>query len=356
MDAPEFKLLVACCRASYFAGAAIEIERLSAHADWPAFLRLARRHRVQGLVAQAFYISSVSPPALIAEAMADDAVAIAEANLRCANTSIRLLEQFQRSSIPLRYVKGLSLSALAYDDPFRKMSSDIDILVAPCDIARSADALRHLGFRPIVPRDRPSVDLARWHRRHKESIWRSPDDAVVVELHSRLADHPALIPGIGMDSPQQLVQIGENRRLPTLSTSHLLSYLCVHGASSAWFRLKWIADFVALLNASGITVEDAYRDARRRGAGRAPAQALLLADGLSLLALPDGLKAELKSDPASRLLANVALRQLLTAKEPTQRLLGTATIHLSQALLLPGLKFKSAEISRQLSDILRWQR
>ena len=42
--------------------------------------------------------------------------------------------------------------------------------------------------------------------------------------------------------------------MPTLADEPLYAYLCVHGASSAWFRLKWIADLNALL--AGRTAEE----------------------------------------------------------------------------------------------------
>ena len=90
MDAPEFKLLLACCRFSYASDAIAEIHRWSGHVDWPVVLRLARRHRVQSLVAQAFYKAKMPPPPSIAAGIADDAAAIAETNLRSAAESIRL--------------------------------------------------------------------------------------------------------------------------------------------------------------------------------------------------------------------------------------------------------------------------
>ena len=349
MDTPEFELLLACCRCSYAPGAVEEVHRWSAHVDWPVFLRLARRHRVQSLVAQAFYKAELVAPQSIAAEIAKDAATIAETNLRSAAESIRLLDRFGKQSIPLLFVKGLTLSALAYGDPFAKMSADIDILVGPDDVEGGVGIIRSLGYEPSSPP--PPQDVPAWHMRNRESIWFSAETDLVVELHTRLSDHPALIPGIGMSSPRQELQVGPGRFLPTLNTRDLAVYLCVHGASSAWFRLKWIVDFAALIEASGGDIEVFYRDAVRRGAGRAPAQALLLVDRLSLLRMPQSLRRELEADRASRLLANIALRQLLSVQEPTDRRFGTASIHLSQPLLLRGWRFKLSELARQAVDI-----
>ena len=100
MDTPEFKLLLACCRCGYGPGAVEEVHRWSGHVDWHVFLRLARRHRVQSLVAQAFYKAGLAPPKSIASGIADDAAEIAETNLRSAAESIHLLDDFAEQSIP----------------------------------------------------------------------------------------------------------------------------------------------------------------------------------------------------------------------------------------------------------------
>jgi len=349
MEGSEFKLLLQCCRSSFAPDAAREVQRLSTHVDWLTFSRLVRRHRVQGLIAQAFYKSDFAAPPAITERIADDATEVAQANLRFADASTRLREGFDHAAIPVLFVKGLSLSALAYGDPFVKMSADIDILIDESDLEASAELLKELGYCLVLPRDRK---ISTWHRRHKESVWSDPEGDVMIELHTRLADHPTLIPQIGMTSSRQEVEIGPGRTLPTLNTNDLITYLFVHGSSSAWFRLKWIVDVAALIRASGANLEVIYNDARRAGAGRAAAQALLLAARLSLLTLPSGLQAELQAGPTGRLLARLALSQLLAFEEPTRRPFGTATIHLNQLLVLPGWKPKLSELTRQAAEIL----
>jgi len=59
----------------------------------------------------------------------------------------------------------------------------------------------------------------------------------------------------------------------------------------------------------------------------------------------------LGSSAANRWLARIALNQLL-APEPGSRMFGTATIHLSQFLLLPGARFKTIEARRQARTAL----
>jgi len=70
-------------------------------------------------------------------------------------------------------------------------------------------------------------------------------------------------------------------RLPTLARDEQFAYLCVHGASSAWFRLKWISDLAGVLHGqSGEMIERLFERSQALGAERAAGQALLLADRL----------------------------------------------------------------------------
>lgn len=64
------------------------------------------------------------------------------------------------------------------------------------------------------------------------------------------------------------------------------------------------------------------------------------------------LRPRLERDKASRGLAAAALGQLLRQSEPTQSLLGTGTIHLTQFRLRPGLRFKLSELARQMNCAL----
>jgi hypothetical protein len=351
---PEFSLALACCRWNYSGEGRSEIDGLSSKVDWPLFLSVIRRQRVQGLVARALQKNDISPPGALAEVMGQDAVDIAQRNLRSAAESFILLDASTKADIPLLFVKGLTLSALAYGDPYVKMSADVDVLIEPNAVDPAAAILTKMGYRLIIPRiEANSPTLSRWHKRHKESVWHNPASGLMIELHTSLANNAALIPGIGMSSPRQEVQIGPANSLPTLTVEDLFAYLCVHGASSAWFRLKWLADLTALLHHRGPDeTERLYRSARARNAGRAPAQALLLANRLFGLQLSDELRTRLLRDPPNRLLASIAFRELLTMREPTQRPLGTAAIHLTQLLLLEGWGFPLGEVKRQIEDII----
>lgn len=349
--AREFRLLVSCCRSSFRGAGRYDIGELAEPIDWPLFLRLARFHRVQGLAWKCLS-AQATMPSEIAQALAKDALAIAGSNLVAATEARNLMSDFDEANVPLLFLKGLPVGILAYGNPALKSGVDIDLLVDLADLDTAGELLRRRGYALVVPKLSRRQSLGRWHAIRKESLWVDPRSGTHVDLHTKVADNPMILPGVGLNSPARLLDIGNGISLPTLGPTETFAYLAVHGASSAWFRLKWISDFAALLaNASGPEVQDLYRHSLDLGAGRAPGQALLLADRLfTALQNNAALKAELLADRAAHRLYRAALKQLAGRSEPiepTSTRLGTMRIHWTQLLLLPGLDFKISELVRQ---------
>lgn len=356
---PEFTLLVDCCRWSFAGVARAPIVLPEAALDWPRFVRLARFHRVQGIAWDALSSSSDRIPAPAAEALANDASAIAVANLRAAAAARALLDDFQNAGMPLLFIKGLTTGALAYRTPLLKMSSDLDLLISPERVSEAGALLRAKGFEQIIPGLRS--DLQRWHGERKESLWQR-DDGLQIDLHSRLADNRALISGLSVTSPRQEVEVAPGVLLPTLAADELVAYLCVHGSTSAWFRLKWISDLAGILH-SWRDLQRVESRCRQLGAGRAAAQAILLIARMFDLDDRARLEQLFNRDRPTRWLVKSAERQLAMAREPdepTAVRFGTARIHFTPLLLLPGLRFKLGEAWRQGRDAVahaldRWR-
>jgi len=316
-------------------------------------LALANRHRVQALCWNALSPFSEDLPEDIAATLRAQSRDIVMANLRTAAECRRLQQSFNAAGLPLLFLKGLSLAAIAYRNPYLKMGIDIDLLVEPERLAEAAHELRLAGYLPITPSGSNEHGLKSWHSNRKESVWYRSEGGYQVDLHTRLADHPDLLRNLTAASSSQEVTVAAGIALPTLANEDLFAYLCVHGASSAWFRLKWITDLAALLQGKSETdLEQLYEHAEQVGAGRAAGQALLLADRLYSVGLGEGLRRRLDAVPAIAWLVRVAESQLLAAAEPTERILGTAAIHISQLGLKPGWRFKISDAARQLRDIL----
>lgn len=342
---PTLRLLIACCRYCYGSLDRSAVRTALDGQDAERLLTLARRHRVQGIAWKALRETGVALTDEVEQGFRRDVQRITGSGLRTAAESGRLHSAFASARIPLLFLKGQVLGRLAWGDPFLKDSVDIDLLVPDRMIGDAARLLGALGYEQSIPE--PSVDPADWHRRRKESLWRGPH--LAVDLHSRVADSRYLIPRITATNRSELIEIAPGMSLPTLRLPEQVAYLAVHGASSAWFRLKWLADFAAILHplpAQGVA--NLRTQAVQLGAGRAIDQALLLAHRYFGTPLPE----EVPVDTPTRWLVRMAEGQLLAEREPTRRPLGTATLHLSQLLLRPGSRFAIGEIGRQVGDIL----
>lgn len=352
MFEPGLILLIASCRRAY-EGSSQDFGEIGDKIDWPRLLLLARRHRVQALGWHGLGPLRAQAPSEIAEQFAADSAAIVEVNLRALAESSRLQTLFEQAGVELLFVKGLTTAALAYPNPFLKMGWDIDVLIEPDQLHAAITLLRTSGYLPAIPASASDDQLQKWHRTSKESVWHHAGSGTHLELHTRLSDHPCLLPGIGLRSFRQSVRISDQLSLNTLGMDELFAYLCVHGASSAWFRLKWITDLAALLRRhEKAEIDRLYELSQSLGAGRSAAQALLLAEQLYGTNLGVDLSHRLRSERPNRWLATLACRQLADHREPTEHFLGTAWIRLSQLPLLAGWKFPLTEGLRQAREIV----
>jgi hypothetical protein len=352
---PEFALALACCRWPPSPGRDALVRAAAAGVDWSRFEAVVRRHRIAGLAWDALTRAGADPNARAARAIAAAATASSRENLVNLGESLRLQSLLRARGVEPLFLKGLALAELAYGTIALKSGWDIDILVPPDALAASVELLEEEGYEllvPLPPRGRER--LVWWHGRWKESVWGHRSRGTHVELHLRLVDNQRLLTGIPLPPPSQQVEVAPGRFLPTLADEPLFAYLCVHGASSAWFRLKWIADLAALLTGRGPEeIERLYRRSQELGAGRAAAQALLLCAALFDAPLGEKLRAELAGGRANRWLVRTALAMMsgrFEVREPAAARFGTAALHLSQFALLPGFRFKLAEAWRQASN------
>lgn len=270
----EFQLLAACCR---WPTDAIAI-RAAAQAtiDWHHFLALARRHRVLGFARIGLEAAAIPVPPGVA---AGHRRQIAR-NLLLLHEAARIAAMLADAAIPAAFLKGATLAELAYGDQTVKQTLDNDLLVDPGHVAATIELLGSLGYRvadPAVPLDRKRwsvlVDMV------KECSLVRPNKAML-DLHWRMTSVKGLLPEPDLTRDLLLVAVGDHR-LPTLDDEALMVYLAVHGARHGWSRLKWLADFNALLAARDDAAVAALRSrAKRDGVTRAMDLALLQANRL----------------------------------------------------------------------------
>ena len=347
-ESAEFKLAVECCRNS-FAGWKGELTTPPPNDfDWALFLDLVSFHRVKGLAWNALSTCGFPVPGAVREQISRAASEIAADNLKAAVECAALRDAFAKAGVGLLFLKGLTLGSLAYQSPPLKASVDIDLLIDPADLEAAADLLREAGYRVTTPKNDQA--LSAWHRRSKESVWVRERPFSQIDLHTRTADNPLLIPAVSAHSSSQKVQIGSGQYLPTLATEELFAYLAVHGGTSTWFRLKWISDFAGLIHLKEpAEIERLYRRSQILGAGRAAAQGLLLADRLfETLVENADLRDELQKDRATRRLVEISFAFLSRRpREPTEHFLGTLPLHLAPFLLMPAWRYKMSELAGQ---------
>ena len=316
--------------------------------DWPLVEAIARRHRVEGLVHKALADAGVESPFTSA------ATAIARRNLAHAAEAARLHARLDEAGIHHLFVKGVTLDILAWRSLAVKTSVDIDVLVDPARYADGCAILFETGYRCTHPGDLPAQEIEAYARRNKDSVWNHRRRGITVELHQRLAANPALLPGLSARSPSQQVDVAPGIALPTLARDELFAYLCVHGALTAWSRLKWPADLTALLSRED-DLEGLYRRAAALAPGRAVPQALLVCE--ALFGLPLGpLSGELRRDKRNPWLARAALDTMVRGgadAELGDQPLGTARIHYSILYLQKGLRYKASDLTRQLRRLTR---
>jgi hypothetical protein len=354
----EFTLAAACCRAPGEARDAA-VRSASADVDWGGFERMARRHRIEGLAHAALTSAGIVPRPATAEALRGAAGDIVRAGLEIAAETARLQGLFDAASIANLVLKGATLDILAWGRIGLKQAWDIDLLVAVEEAARARMILQREGYALEVPADGAPEAFETWLAVAKEAVFRHPVLGHVVELHWRLADVASLLPGLSVGSPPQSVSLSPTRSLRTLADDELFAYLCVHGTSHAWSRLKWLADLGAMLARRGeADRERLYRRAIELQAGRCPVVALLLCERLLHLPLPSGCASEIRADRKAARLVRVALGALTggDGAEVVARPLASERILLSHFLFADGWRFRLAEWRRQwvsLDDHMR---
>ena len=351
----EFSLALECCKWG-FRGDRPDVQPLPAGFDWSRFSKYVAFHRIEGLAAAFLAENETDAPPEVCSTLSEATERIAARNLEATVDCRAIRQSFEAAGIPLLFLKGLSIGALAYRNPLLKAAIDVDLLIDPKDLSAAAVRLRQSGYALDAPRESPDdAILKKWHSLWKESVWVRPGTTSQIDLHTRLTDHPRLISRISVHSPRQVVDVGNHVFLPTLAPEESFAYLAVHGASSSWFRLKWIADFAALLHGRvAEEIEYLYRRSQNLGAGRAPGQALLLADELfGTLESAPSLRRRLLDDGPTRRHFLAAVRLLtIEPREPTAQPLTTLGIRWRQLHLLPGPGYKLSEFAGQLRRIL----
>jgi len=355
----EFALMAACCRWPRSAARNAAIVAAASEAiDWGRFERVVARHRVAPLARDGLRHADIAVPSRTAGNLVAAATAATVKALAMARETMRLQQELDELGISNLSVKGSSLAVLAYGALGMKEAWDIDLLIPAKNILEVQRLLEQRGYASSAPMD--DAGFERFSQVSKECIFLNPSLGFAVELHWRLTDNPRLVPGIGLHSPSQDVQIG-GAHVRTLARDSLFAFLCVHGTMHSWSRFKWLADVAAYIDGNApAEIERLYRSAVRLGAGRSPAVTFLLCERLLGLAIPAALIAEASADRTSNALADSAFRCMTWrqgAVEFQRRSSPVMRIALSRFFLVPGAPYLWSELGLKWNspaDRARW--
>lgn len=276
----------------------------SAALDAAECLRLVRRHRVTPLAIAELARRMHARDPSVASDLVDYASGLRLKALRHAARLATLTAAFTAADVPCLAIKGAVLAQHLHGDVAARDSKDIDLLIDPASIDRAVQILRSTGYVETGI-DSASAGDNRFANKHRTFA----GNGCEIELHTRLIDIDALLP-LPFDevwARRELVAIG-GVSVATLSQVDTLLYLCAHGASHLWFRLKWLED-IARIVATGDPepIAAAHAVARRAGAEAVVLGALALVDdvfGIALRGPP------LPSTRASRALVRLSRRAL----------------------------------------------
>ena len=342
----EFALAAACCRWPRSAATRAAVRADAVDADWSRFGTLIGRHRIEGLAHAALADAGVRVGAPLEESLPRMAQEITVGALRRAAESVRLQAALDAAGLANLVLKGAALDGLAWGRIGLKRAWDIDLLVTPEDAPAARAVLESHGYDLADPAGADEATFATWVGLSKESAFVRRTDGSVAELHWRLVDSPGLLPTLSARGPARTVTLGAGLMIRTFAPDAHFAYLCVHGASHAWSRLKWLADLGALLAGEDEAGRARlFRAAKALGAGNCADLALLLCERWLDIPIPPDVVAETHSNRRAHRLLALALEALSGEVEIDRRPWLEDRIILSQLDFANGWRFRSKALA-----------
>ena len=352
----EFELVVACCRwPPGEGGDAAILRETQGKIDWNRLLRVVRRHRVAGLVHQALTRAKIAIPPQALQALEENARRIVWRNVAALREIGRLHTALSTAGLDGIFFKGPLLGVQAYGLLGLKHGRDIDILVPPRHLLSAIACLEHNGYRLRGTLPENAGVRRKWFAVFKEvELWDAKNKHLV-ELHWALIENKFLARRLADHMTTREVEATGGIRVTALGTDFAFVYLCVHGASAGWFRLKWLADLAALLAAmSPADLERCLALARECAVEPCVAQALLLCDSLFGLEMAAPAAGSFHRFARYRLLERIALRAMTKGGAETELWaipFGDTSVTLSRFLLSTSWRYVWAEARLRMANV-----
>lgn len=203
-------------------------------------MRLIERHRIQATAWDT--LSRVGLESILGERvrdLRDASVEVRTRSLALAMAHHKVCDALRRSGIPALPLKGgPDLSNKLYGDLGLRQCKDLDLVLRPENLAGAVVCLESMGYAatsPVWMSSRPHRWLAIKVLRDFSLF--DPVSGIEIELHHRFERIPD-------PSREALWWDGYLAAGTGLSVAEFV-FLCVHGASHCWTRMKWLGDIAA---------------------------------------------------------------------------------------------------------------
>lgn len=347
---PEFELLAAATarpagRRHTGAIAAAVARRI----DWSRFLKLVARHRIAPLALDGLACVRGAVPEDVHRDLRTAALRDRASALQMVGVLATITARLSAGGIDAISIKGPTLALLAFGDASLRQSRDLDILISSQHVGRALAILRP-DCRLIHPAGFDAPDLLRrWAQVMKDVSLLHEPTGTIIELHWRLNDNPHLLP-VAVATSRRTVTFG-SIAVETLAPDDLLLYLCVHGATHYWFRLKWLADVHALLaNRGAEAIEQFHDHACAHGLEVPAGQMLSLLEQVYGMAIPRAIATSIAESWQVRWSARLARRFLQDIEEPERVRFATTVMALGHLLLRRSPRYAAREAAGLLID------
>jgi hypothetical protein len=174
----------------------------------------------------------------------------------------RLARALNEAAIPFRLLKGLAVAVQAYPAPTARSVGDLDIWVAPGDVARAEVVLRQLGLRRVSSAYSPEFTAAFGGQLEFSPRGRL-DLPASVDLHWHLSNAWWVRPSLKVPEgrifarPQQFSIAGDH--YPTLNPTDTLFHLCLHATAGHHFQgLRCLIDILFMANTGQVDWDALY--------------------------------------------------------------------------------------------------
>lgn len=221
-------------------------EALACNPDWNEYLDLVTRHRTPVLSWTALQmIPGLRLSENVRQKLEQGSASARMHALQLLTLQTGVLKLFQQNNIPILVLKGPFLSLQMYGDFAMRQSRDLDIACKLEDFPRACVCLQNFGWQ----RDVTETSLTPLQN---EKFLRYEHHASF--MHPKFGDYLELHWGYEYEDKEQIqnwwqhstTEQWQGFAYQTMRPDDLIFFLCQHGSSHVWIRLKWLGDLARL--------------------------------------------------------------------------------------------------------------